>query len=652
MPKKSVLFFLLLVALTGGYSQTKKTDSLKRNIVVATTQQLRLYAIFALCNEWQSMPADSIHFYLQQAQQLSKEINSSLLEKNQILFYRACYYMKTGKIDSVVNIVNSYVYQLGIDSAENRLQMRSYFLKGNALIRGGRYKESLSQFYTVIQMAVASGDNFYDVMSKNSIGWAYMDMAQNTTAVYWFRQAIAAAKDTMLLEKYSYVYSNIASSYNDLGKYDSAEYFITKALRGVRKNQNLTVMANVLNIMADVYINTERKEAAGKALEDALQIRRQIGDTFYLVSDMAQLAVYYASNNQTAKGINTAKEGIRMAIRGGLHTKLLSLYQALSLNYKNAGNFELYSNTMEKIVALKDSTNKENTVDAMSQIKISHDLSSTELELASQHSTVNRKNIQLLGSLTILVLAITVFYLLFKQYRQKEQVKLAQALAREKKAAELAVVTAEENQRKRIAADLHDNLGVQANAILYGTELLIHDHEKKDSAISNLHDTAKDMLVSLRETLWAMKTADVPAAELWLRIINFSKQMQRYYQAISIVTSGAAPENFILNSAKALNIVLIVQEAVNNAARHAMAGAIVIYSEADARGWRIEIKDNGKGFDLWEMKQKKESYGLTNMNERATAAGIGLKIHAEPRSGASILLNIPTSTALIQTDYL
>ena len=245
------------------------------------------------------------------------------------------------------------------------------------------------------------------------------------------------------------------------------------------------------------------------------------------------------------------------------------------------------------------------------------------------------------GSLVILLLSVTVFYLLFKQYRQKEQVKLTKALAREKRMAEEAVTAAEDSQRKRIAADLHDNLGVQANAILYGTELLIQENDEKDGLVNNLHNTAKDMLVSLRETLWAMKTADVNAADVWLRIINFSKQMQRYYQAISITTSGIAPGDFYMNSAKALNAVLIVQEAVNNAARHAMAGVITINSSLSGNTWRVEVKDDGRGFDVNEMRKKKDSYGLTNMNERAASAGLQLEIRTQRLSGTSILLQMP-----------
>ena len=367
MFRKFVWLLLIFIAVTA-YGQTGYIDSLKRNIAKANTPALQLKAIVALCEGWRSFSADTLLFYLHQAERISRKVNSPSLVQNQLRFYTACYFMKTGKTDSVISLVNSYAYKLGADSAEYMLQMRSFFLKGNALIRGGRYKESLDQFYMVLQMAISARDNFLEVMSRNSIGWAYMDMEQNATAVGWFRQAIAAAKDS-LLQEYSFVYSNIASSYCALARYDSAEYFILKALQGARKNQDLTARANVLNILADVYINTKRKELAGESLEEALELRRQVGDTFYLVSDMEQLAVYYANNNQTSKGILTAKEGIETANRAGLKTKLLSLYEALAINYKNAGSFQLYSNTMEKIVAIKDSANKENTVDAMAQIK-------------------------------------------------------------------------------------------------------------------------------------------------------------------------------------------------------------------------------------------------------------------------------------------
>jgi len=55
------------------------------------------------------------------------------------------------------------------------------------------------------------------------------------------------------------------------------------------------------------------------------------------------------------------------------------------------------------------------------------------------------------------------------------------------------------------------------------------------------------MLVNLRETLWAMKNTDIAAAYLWLRVIDFCKQMGRHYSHINIHAAGTPPKGFILH---------------------------------------------------------------------------------------------------------
>lgn len=210
----------------------------------------------------------------------------------------------------------------------------------------------------------------------------------------------------------------------------------------------------------------------------------------------------------------------------------------------------------------------------------------------------------------------------------------------EKRMAIEAVAEAEEAERKRIAADLHDNLGAQANAILYSTELLQQEESEKGVLVNNLHDTARDMLTSLRETLWALKKTEVTASDIWVRLINFSKQLARHYSSVKITAEGMAPP-FQLSATRALNIVFIVQEALNNAVRHSGAESISITSEYSGNAWRLEVKDNGKGFDVRSDNKKPESYGLNNMAERATAAGADISISSADAKGTRIELRVP-----------
>ena len=205
-----------------------------------------------------------------------------------------------------------------------------------------------------------------------------------------------------------------------------------------------------------------------------------------------------------------------------------------------------------------------------------------------------------------------------------------------------------QNQRERISRDLHDNLGAQANAIFYGTELLKHENtSEKNNLVNNLHDTASDMLTVLRETLWAMKITKVEAADVWLRVLNFTRKMGNYYSEIKMNINGIPPEDLAINPSTALNMILIVQEAINNAIRHSEASVIAINSYSCNDSWRVEITDDGKGFDLSEISKKRESYGLENMAQRANESNIAFVINSVPSHGTKVcievkLLNIGT----------
>jgi signal transduction histidine kinase len=194
-------------------------------------------------------------------------------------------------------------------------------------------------------------------------------------------------------------------------------------------------------------------------------------------------------------------------------------------------------------------------------------------------------------------------------------------------------------ERERISRDLHDNLGAQANAIFYGTEQLKKHNGHEQRLVDDLHDTAGDMLTVLRETLWAMRITQVGAAELWLRILNFAKKMGPYYSRLKIEINGSPPR-FNLNASMALNLVLIVQEAITNAIRHSDASVITISSYSSDSFWQIEIADNGKGFDAELADRKLESYGIENMKERANQLGIGFRINSLPLHGTKVFLEI------------
>ncbi len=207
----------------------------------------------------------------------------------------------------------------------------------------------------------------------------------------------------------------------------------------------------------------------------------------------------------------------------------------------------------------------------------------------------------------------------------------------------LQVKEAEEKERKSIAAELHDNLGVQANAILYNSSQLSAGTGNTVQIANDLQETAKEMLLNLRETLWAMKNSDVNAVQLWLRVINFMQQMGRHYTDIQFKVSGTAPKDLIIPANRALHIVLVIQETVNNSVKHARATTIIAQSILQETDWTILLQDDGTGFDLEKAQTKEDRYGLKNIQERALAGEFSCRISAEPGKGTLTTLQISHS---------
>lgn len=637
MKKKGQHFFFLLLFTFGGFPsfpQTKLIDSLRQVIENSSNDEEKLNAFYKLSD--QAIDADILYSYLSTAEQLSQHSK----DKNagtRFLLCKASYYARKNHIDSGLHLIDQSILNAHTKANAPSLYLTALFLRAKLLDRGNRYSQSLTQLYEVVETAEDQKDTLILIQSKTGIGWVLIEMEQYREALKWLLDAKQTSQNSSFYKNYGALYSNIAAAYSGVGKKDSALHYINIAIKDARLNENLLFLATALSMQAKIFVSHNMPAFAEAPLREVLAIRKQLNDPFYVVFDMANLASYYAKNNQPQKGIALCKEGIDIAKKLALPSQLLMIYRALSENYKAAGNKELYGKTLEEIISLKDSFNNINSAKMLAEMHAANETRKREKIISNQKLNLTTKNYLLFGSALFALLVGVIIWLAFKNYKRKQKLNMDLAIETEKIFSAQAVKDAEEHERNRIAADLHDNLGAQANAILYSAELLQHENEK-EILVTDLHHTAKDMLTSLRETLWVLKNNEITASDIWVRIINFSKQINRHYPEIKMITEGMAPLELKLNSTKALNVVFIIQEAINNAVRHSAASFIRINSEFSTQKWRITISDNGKGFDLAAMNKKQESYGLSNMTERAATVALHLSIQTEINKGTSVEL--------------
>lgn len=198
-------------------------------------------------------------------------------------------------------------------------------------------------------------------------------------------------------------------------------------------------------------------------------------------------------------------------------------------------------------------------------------------------------------------------------------------------------------ERERISKELHDNLGAHANIISYHSQQLSKTNSSDfDIAIANntfgkIKSSADEILLSLRETVWALQQSKITSREAWIRFQNFIFRLQDSFQNVHFILADMndMPE-LEVEYQQAVHLIRILQEATNNAVKHASASTIKIDIQQQAYGFIISVKDNGVGFDV--TQQNINGSGLENIHSRAKAAGLIVAI--ESSVGRGTVVNI------------
>lgn len=624
--RRFCLTSLLLLTGLWGSGQTRLVDSM-RKVIMNTSDPLKKYnAIVQLCGGGGNITSDTLYYYLQMGERLRSRLNSDTVTAK-LAYLRSVYYTRISRNDSAMQGINKYITLYKNNPDRIRIYIDFLMLRARILDRGNNYTATLNQLYDVLKLATQYNDSLNLLAAQTGIGWVQMEMEQYRESLTWFYRSLSLIDNTPFAKHYSALYSNIAAAYNKLGKNDSAEYYINRAIQYGRETETFTFLATSLNIAADIYIDTKQHDKAEAALKEAIETRRKVADPFYVVYDMSRLANWYAHNGKPAEGIELAKKGIDQARAWGLSSQEQLMYRALAECYKVSGDNEKYSETLEKIISLKDSFSVINSSKLLTELQNDFERQKQENVIMQQKFTLARQNYLLYGSLVIILLLVGIAYLFFRDYRRRQFAKEQQLV---------------ETEKKRIAADLHDNLGAYANAVLYNTELLQFetDTSARNNLMSDLKYASKDIIISLRETIWALKKDHYTAEDCLLRIRNFIQPFIRYYPHIQFLVEGTAPA-MILNGSRALHLVRMVQESVNNSIKHADARHILVKSSWDESGWKIVVSDDGKGFSKeTAVISGSEQNGLSNLKERALAAHIDLAIESDGTSGTAIQLMV------------
>jgi signal transduction histidine kinase len=209
------------------------------------------------------------------------------------------------------------------------------------------------------------------------------------------------------------------------------------------------------------------------------------------------------------------------------------------------------------------------------------------------------------------------------------------------------LVAVQDQERHRIALDIHDHLGQQMTALRMHLAVL-KERTNRDPALALQTERIEKIAEALDISIDAITSELRPAAleELGLRAALadlVGKWSERFGVTAGFHTSDECAQR-VSREAEA-QLYFVAQEALHNVAKHAQATEVRVTLECRDGHMLLVVEDNGRGFDLSAPRNEHAGLGLVNMRERASLSSGQLEMRSGAQAGTSICVRVPLTVS-------
>jgi signal transduction histidine kinase len=589
-----------------------------------------------------------------------------------------------GKVDSAafiyrntLNQSKQFLYQYGI--------VKSMIGIGNTQANIGRYEESIRTYQSAIAFCNTRDTRRLLTTIYNNLGNIYTFRGDFEQSMHDYERAIELAKQYRAELPLSTLYNNISIALNHLQQPHKALYYLEKGEELAIANREYYSLADIYNNKGFAYATLNLPEQSMSSFRSAIQTARAHGYMNTLYSAYVNMGVISINANHfgaaiaalekagTIEGsINPYYQNQRIFTLGAAYLKLkkyklaeaylkqsvalcekldilsesLKAHQLLAEVYAETNRFrEAFDHrSIEK--RLSDSLNKKEMLDAVSRMDIKYRTALKDQELVKRQLTINRqrgdiglRNMWIAGVSICLVLLSAFFFLRWKNYRHKQRLKNEQLLNLEKQQ-ELnvmkAIMSGEEQERIRLAREIHDGIMVRFSVIkmnlsaLAGNGQSHFDTERLKPVLGQLDDATDDLRRTAHNLMPDMLLEEGLPQAVYYFCKNLKKNVPFRVMFQPLGDIPRLPVQF------ELSIYRIIQELVQNIIKHAEATEVIVQLSFEHQLLSVTVEDNGKGipegYSQDGMGIKSISARVLSMNGRMGIDGkenVGTSVHLE-----------------------
>lgn len=523
----------------------------------------------------------------------------------------------------------------------------------------------------------------FEASSYSDIANRFRNQNDFELAIQYYLKGIAILENLGLDAELVIAYCNVSSLFGEIKEFVKQKEYGYKALTAAKKSgvsQRLFLAYFILansyllqedNVLAKKYIDSSGMyfdEAANINSVDAIfsyylvyaQVFRkmnQLDSSFYYFQKSFEVSKKYnyrygRAESQLQMGAiailqKRYKDAEQYLLTGIEEAKSINYFGMLDEGYKYLSDiyavFGRYKEAYEYFQKYKDASDSVVNLESKkyaTELEKKYQSEKKDKQIILQQSQLEKRkilNYVLIGSAAVLLILSLLAYRNYKQKQTLQQQRINELETQQQLTATEAVLKGEEQERTRLAKDLHDGLGGMLSGIKYslntmkGNLIMTPDNAQAfersldmlDSSIKEMRRVAHNMMP---EAL--VKFGLDTALKDFCNDINKSGALQVSYQSIGL-------ENEMIEQTTSITIYRIVQELINNTMKHAAAKtAIVQVAKTDGR-LSVTVEDDGRGFDIAILNPSK-GMGWSNIQNRVEFLKGTLDVQSEKGKGTSV----------------
>ncbi|HWY13309.1 MAG TPA: sensor histidine kinase [Bacteroidia bacterium] len=533
----------------------------------------------------------------------------------------------------------------------------SYLNLGAVYFHEGNYPEAVKNNFTALKL-------FEEIKDKKGIANTYNNLGNIYKKQSNFPEALKCHLASLKLKeeiKDNYgigtSYINIGTIYNQKNDHSSALQNFFAALKIFEDIKDKEGIATAYNNIGSIYMYEGNYAESLKNYLAALKIREKIEDKEGVASCFIDLGAIYTRLKKTKEAEAYLKRALDISKEIHSIDLIKESYAYMSDLDSVTGNYQAAFKHYKLFICYLDSLADEESQIKSLQIINQYETEKKEKEIAILNADllakqkdqeilntkVEEKNSIILATSLGTLLLIISGILFFSRRQLKQKSQHQEEISKQQENTAVAIIQAQENERNRIAQDLHDGMGTFLSTLKINLQSFEDSIPKeKITNYKNISALVDKTSAELRSIMKDISSETLQENGLEGALRELTENVNR---------SGAVHLNFLshgltkrLDSIIEINLYRVTQELINNCIKHADATQATLQLIDHGDTVLLMMEDNGKGFDGQNLKQEKNSgKGLKNIHNRVNFIKGTLKSESVINKGSTFVIETPKS---------